>query len=72
MKINYSYIEFGEHIKEVIAKVRKNKTENQLSMKDKIPKLIIDCPDKFKEMYNDTIHDLMACTGAENIDIILL
>lgn len=71
-EINYSYIEFGEHIKEVIAKVRKNKTENQLSMKDKIPKLIIDCPDKFKEMYNDTIHNLMACTGAENIDIILL
>ena len=64
---NPSYIEFGEHIKEIIAKVRKNKTENQLSMKDKIPELVIDCPDKFKEMYKATIKDIMACTGAEEV-----
>ena len=66
---NPSYIEFGEHIKEIIAKVRKNKTENQLSMKDKIPELVIDCPDKFKEMYKATIKDIMACTGAEEVII---
>ena len=66
-EVNYSYIEFGEHIKDIIAKVRKNKTENQLSMKDKIPELIIECPDKFMKMYRATIKDIMACTGAESI-----
>ena len=38
------YIEFGEHIKEAIAEVRKYKTENQMSMKDTLPELILICP----------------------------
>ena len=39
-------------------------------MKDKIPKLVIDCPDKFKEMYKATIKDIMSCTGEKEVIII--
>ena len=35
------YIAFGEHLKEVIASVRRDKTERQLSMKEPIPELVI-------------------------------
>ena len=38
-------------------------------MKDKIPELVIDSHDKFKEMYKATIKDIMACTGAEEVII---
>lgn len=61
------YIEFGEHLKEVIADVRKNKTENKLSMKDSIPELIITCPKKFIDFYKKSEKDIKACTSAEKI-----
>lgn len=64
-----SHIEFGEHLKNVIAEVRKNKTEKQMSMKDTIPELIITCPKKFRDFYKKTKKDIMACTGAERIVI---
>ncbi len=63
------YIEFGEHMKEIIADVRKKKTENQMSMKDSIPELIITCPRKFREFYKLSEKDIKACTGAEKIII---
>ena len=61
------YIEFGEHLKEVIADVRKSKTEKQMSMKDAIPELIITCPARFREFYRESEKDIKACTGAERI-----
>ena len=61
------YIEFGEHLKNIIAEVRKNKTEHQMSMKDSIPELIISCPGKFKDLYKLTEKDIKACTAAEKI-----
>ena len=63
------YIEFGEHLKEVIARVRKEKTEKQMSMKDSIPELIITCPKKFRDFYKKSEKDIKACTGAQNIII---
>ena len=63
------YIEFGEHLKEIIAEVRKNKTEHQMSMKDSIPELIIACPKRFRELYRKSEKDIKACTGAENLII---
>lgn len=63
------YIEFGEHLKEVVSDVRKYKTEKQMSMKDGIPELIITCPKKFKDLYRKSVKDIMACTGAEKIII---
>lgn len=61
------YIGFGEHIKEVIAEVRKNKTEKQMSMKDTLPELIITCPKKYRDFYRKTEKDIKACTGAETL-----
>lgn len=61
------YIEFGEHLKGIIAEVRKNKTENQMSMKDLIPELIISSPKKFREFYQKSEKDVKACTGAEKL-----
>ncbi|MBQ4521996.1 MAG: valine--tRNA ligase [Lachnospiraceae bacterium] len=61
------YIQFGEHVKGIIADVRKSKTEKQMSMKDTIPELIVTCPKKYRDFYKKTEGDLRACTGAENI-----
>ena len=61
------YIEFGEHLKAVIAEVRREKTEKQMSMKDTIPELVITCPKKFRDFYEKSEKDIMACTGAGRI-----
>lgn len=61
------YMEFGEHVKELIGEVRRKKTENQMSMKDEIPELIITCPKKFREYYKAIEKDIMACTSAMKI-----
>lgn len=61
------YIDFGEHIKGVIGEVRRKKTEQQLSMKDEIPELIITCPSKFREFYKSSEMDIKACTSADKI-----
>lgn len=66
-KPNDIYIEFGEHVKGIIADVRKAKTEKQMSMKDKLPELTITCPKKYRDFYKKTEKDIRACTGAENI-----
>lgn len=63
------YIEFGEHLKEVIAEVRKSKTERKMSIKDSIPELIITCPKKLRDFYKKSEKDIKACTGAEKIII---
>ena len=63
------YLEFGEHIKAQIADIRKYKTENQMSMKDHIPEMIIKTPEKFKAFYAQTEKDLQACTSADTIVI---
>lgn len=63
------YLEFGEHLKEIIAEVGKRKTENQMSMNDSIPELIITCPKRFRDFYKQSEKDIKACTGAEKIVI---
>lgn len=68
-KTDEIYIEFGEHLKEVISQVRKSKTERKMSMKDSIPELIITCPKKFYDFYKKSEKDIKACTGAEKIII---
>ena len=60
-------IEFGEHLKNVIADVRRRKTEQHLSMKDAIPELVITCPRKFRDFYRKSEKDIRACTRAERI-----
>lgn len=60
-------IEFGEHLKNVIADVRRRKTEQHLSMKDAIPELVITCPRKFRDFYRKSEKDIRACTRAGRI-----
>ena len=58
---------FGSHLKEVIAGVRKEKTERQESMKEPIPQLVITSPGKLMKYYKKSGKDIMACTSAEKI-----
>jgi valyl-tRNA synthetase len=66
-EINESYLEFGENVKDVIGEVRKQKSEQQLSMKEEIPELIIKCPTSFMKHYKQTEMDILACTSAKSI-----
>lgn len=68
-KADSVYLEFGGHIKGVIAQVRKDKTQRQLSMKDSIEELVITCPRRFVRFYEASKPDIMACTGAKKIRI---
>lgn len=63
------YIEFGEHIKELIGEVRRKKTEQHMSLKDELQELMITCPKKFREFYRSTEQDLKACTAAKRVVI---
>lgn len=67
--IREEYLAFGAHLKEVIASVRKDKSEKQMSMKDSIPELVISCPESLREFYEKSLGDIMACTRAEKIVI---
>lgn len=66
-EINENYLTFGEHVKEVIGEVRKQKSEKQLSMKEEIPELIIKCPTNFMKYYKQTEMDILACTNAKRV-----
>jgi valyl-tRNA synthetase len=61
-------LEFGECLKAVIAEVRRKKSENQMSMKDEIPEIIITCPGWMKKFFQMTEKDIRACTNAKRID----
>ncbi|MDD4036353.1 MAG: valine--tRNA ligase [Bacilli bacterium] len=64
------YLEFGDLVTEIIIKVRKHKTVNNMSMKDELNKLIIKCNDKYINSLKQTELDLKACTSAKEINII--
>lgn len=63
-------LEFGKLITEIITKVRKYKTSNNMSMKDEINKLIIKCSNNCIDSLKQTELDLKACTRAKEINII--
>lgn len=60
-------LEFGGHLKETIGRVRKEKTEKQMSMKEAIPELVITCPGKLRKLYKQSETDIRACTNAAAI-----
>ncbi len=66
-EIENNYLEFGEHVKEQIGEVRRKKTEQQMSMKEELPELIITCPRRLLEFYQATEGDIKACTGANKL-----
>lgn len=68
--IDEEIISFGEELKEVIAKVRRYKSENSLSMKAEIPELQIETTETYTGLYKEIIEDLKACCSAKEIRIV--
>ncbi len=66
-QVQENCLAFGTHLENVIARVRKDKSEKQMSMKDPIPELVISCPAGLKEFYEKSLGDILACTGAGRI-----
>jgi valyl-tRNA synthetase len=60
---------FGEKLKEIISEVRKYKTENALSMKAEIEKVVIDTDEKYVELFQQTINDIKACCHTKVVEI---
>ena len=64
-------LHFGEHIIKMIYNVRKQKSENNLSMRAEIEELKIVCEPEFVNWYKQTEKDLKACTNAKKIILML-
>lgn len=67
--IDADYLEFGRHLKGIIADVRRQKTESRMSMKNTIPELVITCPKKMEDFYRKSEKDILACTGAVKVSV---
>jgi len=68
--IDNEIIMFGEKLKDIIAGVRKYKTENALSMKTEIDEVTIKSDAQYAGMFEQTIRDIKACCRAKEIRII--
>ena len=69
VSVDAELIKFGEAIKETISKVRKYKSENNLSMRAEIDEATIYCEKSQKQWVLETEKDLLACTHAHKIKI---
>lgn len=68
--VDSEIIMFGEELKNIIAKARKYKSENALSMKAEIEEVVIKSDIRFVEMLKQTIPDIKACCRAKEIRIV--
>lgn len=68
--LDHEILLFGEKLKEVIAKARKYKSENALSMKTEMEEVVIAEGDQFTELFKQTEGDIKACCRAKNIRIV--
>jgi len=68
--VDNEIIRFGEKLKESIFEARKYKTENALSMKAEIEKVVINTDEKLAELFQQTINDIKACCHARVMEII--
>lgn len=69
--IDEEIIIFGEKLKDIMAEVRKYKSENALSMKTEIEEVIVTADGKYADMFKQTIGDIKACCWAKEVKIIL-
>ena len=60
-------LEFGEDVIRILSKIRRWKSENNLSMRDETDCLVIDAPEKLHPLFRRTEKDLLACTKAKTI-----
>lgn len=68
VEINNDILSFGENIKLIISKVRKFKSERNLSLKEKVRLLKIAIPEMHADNFIKTLKDIKSCTHAENIE----
>ena len=66
---NKEYLEFGEFIKELIFRVRKYKSDHNLSMKEPIDTINISTKLDNIKLLKDSIGDICSCTKASNINV---
>jgi len=62
-------IRFGEQLKDVIGKIRKYKTESNLSMKAEIDEIRIDADPGTAELFRQSVGDIKACCSVRNVII---
>lgn len=67
--VDHEIILFGEKLKDVISETRKYKTENALSMKAEVDKVVINTEEKFVGWFQQTVNDIKACCHAKSIEI---
>lgn len=63
---------FGEKLKEAIYNARRYKTENALSMKAEMEKIVIDTEERFADLFRLTVNDIKACCHAKTVEINLI
>ncbi|MDF2541621.1 MAG: valine--tRNA ligase [Herbinix sp.] len=65
--IDQSILAFGSEVLELIAMVRKLKSERNMSLKDPMDELLITCPIALESYFKRTEKDILACTNAKCI-----
>jgi len=67
---NFEIVELGDKFVEIVVSVRKFKAEQQISMKEELSKITITCDNKLKAFIEDSITDLKAVTGVQEIEFV--
>ncbi len=65
--IGKELLAFGDTLKTTIMEVRKYKSENNLSMKEKMETVTVTCNKALEKYFKETEKDLLACTNSEGI-----
>ena len=65
--VDTDILEFGNRIKEIVFEMRKFKSDNSLSMKAEIEKLVISGTEKYRQWFILTEKDIRACSHANEI-----
>ncbi|MFH0876493.1 MAG: valine--tRNA ligase [archaeon] len=58
----------GDHAVDIIGYVRKFKSENQMSLKDEISQIVIECDEYTRKLIELVIKDIMATTASKDIE----
>ena len=68
--IDKETIGFGEKLKAIISDTRRYKSENSLSMKAGMEKVVIECDGFYKAMFEKTTEDIKACCNAREVQVL--
>ena len=66
-KADTDLLKFGENLKDAISDMRKFKTENGMSMKTGIDRIVIKTQEKYLAWFEKTEKDILACSKARTI-----